>query len=348
MKSWVGSAIASLLLFSLIACRSSQSTSSPPNPIDTRPTNNLIGLLVVRKDNLTNQFRGEIYPIALRLNDRYLEVNEDVTLDIRNGANLDRLIELKNQRLIVNAIKDFTIVANHQKLGDFQVEKPIIGQFACSASITGAGKFRDQTTLSTVFDQIPKEQSGGGRGIIRNQKFDETWRIALALSQPPTLAKSITPTEAELAQYRQAAIDVGKAAIKPFDRGNALPDEASVESLQVMDLDRNGSSEIFAKIRQGKAASNAAAQNNPTGFATVWLTYRDGKPQLLETLRIGVSLQGVPRSPFHDLLGTADLDGDGIEEIVLRRTDYEAISFEIYKYENDRLQRVFNGAGYGC
>jgi hypothetical protein len=101
-------------------------------------------------------------------------VNEDVTLDTRNEAKFDRLIELKNQRLIVNTSKNFMIVANHQELGDFQVEKPIIGQFACSASITEAGRFRDQTTLSTVFDQIPKEQSGG----VEVQKFDVIRLIA--------------------------------------------------------------------------------------------------------------------------------------------------------------------------
>lgn len=168
LKTRVGQAIASVLLISVMACNPfQQSTSGVPggsedsqamapqgSPRETI-SSNLVALFIVKKDNLKNEFRGEVYPIALLLNDHYLEIINDVTEDIRNDASRDRIIQINNQRIVFNAVKTFTVISDHQKLGEFQVEKPIVSQFACSSIITGQGSFQGQTSLQTVFDQIP-------------------------------------------------------------------------------------------------------------------------------------------------------------------------------------------------
>lgn len=150
LKTHIRQAIASILLMSVIACTPSQQTivpgkvsestqvAIPPNSAQNRA--NLIALFFVKKDNLKNEFRAEVYPIALMLNGRYVEISNDVTQDIRNNGSRDRIVEVNHQRLVLNPIKDFAIVSNHQKLGDFQVKKPIVSQFACSSMITGQGK----------------------------------------------------------------------------------------------------------------------------------------------------------------------------------------------------------------
>lgn len=140
----------------------------------------------------------------------------------------------------------------------------------------------------------------------------------------------------------------GKAAIAQIPNGKSVPGEVVVESIQVVDLNQDGSPELFGKVRQGNATNaNASQQPDPIGFATVWLAYQDGKPQLLETAQAAVSLGGSQQSSS-DLLETIDINGDGIDEAIVKRTGYESTSFEIYEYKNNQLNRVFNGAGYGC
>jgi hypothetical protein len=138
---------------------------------------------------------------------------------------------------------------------------------------------------------------------------------------------------------------LGQDAIAKVDPKTAILGEASVESIQVVDLDQDGSPEIFGEVSQGTAQTPDSKQ--PRGAATVWLTYKSGKPQLLETVHAQVSLSGSQRSPYQ-LLETVDLNGDGVEEIIARRIDYESIRFEIYQYSNGKLERAFSGAGYGC
>ena len=383
LKSHLEQTIASIVLMSIVACSPSQ-RSTTPNPVSHQPatpnsgspsqksttpnpvshqsvtrrsagkfSKNLIALLVVKKDNIKNEFRGEIYPIALLSNDRYLKVNNDVTQDIRNNGSRDRILQLNAQRIVTNVIKNFTVISNNQKLGEFQIEKPIVSQFYCSSIITGQGNFQGQTSLPAVFKQIPQERSSGFKGMMYNQEFDETWRSAIAISQPPTLSRPPAVSEADLVRYRQAALTFGRAAIAKVANGVSVPGEAVVESMQVVDLDHDGSPEIFSKVRQGNAANTKASpqgnssQDNPTGFAAVWFTERAGQPQRLETTQAVVRLSGSQRFPY-DLLGAIDINGDGTDELIVESTGHESTSFEIYKYQNNQLNRVFNGAGYGC
>lgn len=199
-----------------------------------------------------------------------------------------------------------------------------------------------------MFDQIPQERSGRFNGSIGKQKFDETWRTAIAVSQPTALSELLAASEAEIARYRQDVLALDKAAIAQVERGSEVPGAAVVESIRVVDLDRDGSPEIFSQVRQGtETQATSSQQRTPTGFASIWMTYKDSKPQVLETTQASVSLLGSQQSPY-DLLETLDLNGDGIDEVIAKRTDYEYTGFEIYEYKNNKLEQVFKGAGYGC
>jgi hypothetical protein len=48
------------------------------------------------------------------------------------------------------------------------------------------------------------------------------------------------------------------------------------------------------------------------------------------------------------LLGTIDINGDGTDEVIVERAEYEGTSFEIYEYKNGQLNRILIGEGYGC
>lgn len=350
-----------VLLVSLAACSSSpwSLTSRTTKGADsTQPTvshqgnqpisTNLVALLLVNKDNLSNEFRGEIYPLALLLNDRYLEMVHDVTPEIQNNIPHERILQLNDQRIVTNAINNFTVISNQQKLGEFQVARPVVSQFSCSSMITGQGSFLGETSLQTIFEQISLEQSDGFNGWIGDQQFDQTWRTAIAVSQAPALSQPPAVSEADLARYRQAALALGQAAITQVAQGQPILGEAVVESMQVVDLDQDGSPEIFSKIKQGSAANaDSSQQPSPTGFAAVWFTEKEGKPQLLETTQAAVGLAETQPFPY-DLLEIIDINGDGVNEVIVKRTGYESTSFEIYEYKNNQLNQVFKGAGYGC
>jgi hypothetical protein len=344
-----GRMIATALLMALAACNLPQ-TPVPQGPAQEKASANLVTLLFIKKDNLNNEFRGEIYPIALRLNGHYLEIGTDLTRDLQDfgtldAAGRDRILSLNYQRVVTNAIQNFTVISDGQTLGEFRVEKPIISQFSCSSIITGQGNFQSQTSWPDLFDQLPQSRTGGFSGGIRQQEVDETWRTAIALSQAPEIPEPPAASDADLARYRQAALTFGKAAIAKVANGGSVPGEAVVESIQVVDLDQDGSPEIFSKVKQG--SSENSSPQTPTGFAAVWFSDQAGQPQLLETTQASVSLAGSQRFPY-ELLETIDIDGDGVQEAIVQRTGYESTSFEIYEYKNKQLNRVFEGAGYGC
>jgi hypothetical protein len=50
----------------------------------------------------------------------------------------------------------------------------------------------------------------------------------------------------------------------------------------------------------------------------------------------------------YSLLGTIDIKGDGTDEVIVKRAEYEGTSFEIYEYKNGQLNRILGGEGYGC
>jgi hypothetical protein len=351
-KRHIKQTIASLLLMSLAACTSSQQSTLPTGTSPKPDKTNLIALFIARKNNLNNEIRGEIYPIALQVQDQYVDVSNDVTVEARNTSESDpidqtnsRIVELNYSRIFVNAIQVFSIINNHQAVGQFRVEKPIVSRFACSAMITGQGNFQNQASLQTVFDQISQARSSNSTGTIRKQEFNETLRTAIAVNQATPLSQLSAPSEAELAQYRQDLLVFGQDAIAKFDPNTRVSGEASVESIQVVDLDRDGSPEVFGEVRQETSPTPDSEQ--PSGMAPVWLTYKSGKPQLLEIVQARAGLIDSQRSPYQ-LLETLDLNGDGVEEVIARRTGYESVWFEIYKYNNGRLERAFSGAGYGC
>ena len=110
-----------------------------PSQSDRSPTTqqtNLIGLSLVKKDNLTNEYRGEIYPIALLINGRYVDVSTDVTTSVRDDLSEEVLLKTFGNQSLLSAVQNFTVLNQGEKLGEFQVQKLGISQFACSTKLT--------------------------------------------------------------------------------------------------------------------------------------------------------------------------------------------------------------------
>lgn len=356
-----------LALGGLTACQSASDhetnsqvavAANPEQPIVAVATpaipNNLVALFLVKKDNLTNQLRGEVYPIALYINNSYVDVSRDVTPQIRDDFQEDILVRNTQPQSLLSAIKTFTVLNQTDKIGEFKVNKLRVSQFACSAFLTGQGKFVGDQSLQAVFDSIPSDHVGGFKGSMAGKEFDETWRWTIATSQfnPPPAGKPPLPTEID--KYKPDLLKMAKAviALDPSPKASVQP--IAIEEITLFDLNHDGQPEIFGQVRQGrdpKSITPESARRNDrsqssTIYANVWFTYKDGRPQVISSQVLPYEYP-VTRTPYN-VVGTLDVNGDGIEEVMVRNNGYESTSFGIYQYQNQQLKAVFNGAGYGC
>ncbi len=315
--------------------------------------NNLIGLSLVKKDNLTNEYRGEIYPIALLINGRYVDASTDVTTSVRDDLSEDVLLKTFGNQSLLSAVQDFTVLNQGQKLGDFQVQKLGISQFACSTKVTGQGSFSTEQPLETVFNSLPEDQVGGFAGSIGNKQFDESWRWTIALSQynpakPAAIATLDATTEAK---YRQDLITTANTLFAQEPQSQNVTGETVVEKISVVDLNQDGQPEIYGLVRQGVDPKDQSSRESRDAgivgaYANVWLTYSNQQPQTLASQITPYS--AIAARPAYELITTVDINGDGIQEAIVKNIGYEGTSFGIYEYQGNQLKQVFSGAGYGC
>lgn len=361
MKKLFSLALGFLFLNSLTACNGvnrdgvEAQVINRDEPASIQEANNLLALFLVKKDNLKNELHGEIYPIALYINDAYVDVSNDVTPQIQINFKEENLLKLMQQKSFLSAIKNFNVIKDNTKIGDFTINKLGIGQFACSSLLIGQGTFQGQQSLQTIFDSIPANRSGGFSGSIGDKNFDQTWRWSLAINQhnPSPNAKP-TPTAEEEARYKQDLLTEAQSFIAQFLQSPELKDkqivgEEVIEEMSVIDLNGDGQPEVFGRIRKGVDPRSQAAlqqnQQNATVYASVWLTYQSNQPAVISSAVQYYTLHG--EFPY-TLIGTLDINGDGIQEVIVQNNGYESTSFGIYEYKNNVLRRVFNGAGYGC
>ncbi|MDV2994609.1 MAG: hypothetical protein N4J56_004263 [Chroococcidiopsis sp. SAG 2025] len=310
---------------------------------------NLLALFLVKRDNFKQEYRGEIYPIAFYIDDEYVDVSDDVTLLIRNNFSSEQLIKNQRQQSFLNAVEKNTIINQDRQVGNFEVEQLTVSQFACSSLLVGQGQFEDRRSLADIYNAIAQERSGGTSGFINGQKVDESWRLAIALHHYyPVPTQKPNPNPADLERYERDLLAAAESAISesPNTQNIKVGSTIAIDKISVRDLDGDGSPEVFGQVRKG-ANSKAAT----TVYATVWLTYKNKQPQVISSQGKSYSVEPpveASNSPAYDLIGTVDVNGDGVEEVIVQNNGYEATSYGIYEYENERLNQVFDGAGYGC
>lgn len=348
MKSLVFPVLTSLLAIAGLAACQPSSSSSPPPSATPPASSNLLALMLVKKDNLTNEMRGEIYPIALAVNGGYLDVSNEVTSQIRQDFQPEALLRINQHKNSLNLVQQFAVIGPQGKIGDFTVQKPSITQLACSTYLTGQGTFNGQPSLPDLFNAIPENRSGGSAGTIGSQKVDETWRWTLAVSQYHTPPNSTLPTQDE-ATYKQDVLRAGQTALAQAATTRKPTGTAVVEQVTIYDLNHDGKPEVFGTVRQGADPKNTPPEQlreANIAYANVWLGYGAAQPTILSS-QVEAYTFPVTRSPY-DIAGTLDLNGDGVEEVIVRNNGYESTSFSIYEYTNNQLQEVFSGATYGC
>lgn len=327
----------------------STSTNSPASQTATKNPN-VVGLFVVKHDKLKNEYRGEIYPIALYLNGKYVDISTDITQGVRDKFRLEWLLNINQRRSVLNAVQSFTVLDREQPLGEFNVQKLDASQFSCSTLLTGQGEFTDKKSLSNLFEALPKENSDSFRGGSSEKQFDESFRFTIAVHQ-----HNPTPTvqlpQANPSQYKNDILAAATTAIEQSPQAEKITGETIIEQTTLYDLNHDGQPEIFATVRKGRDPKSipnteVGESKDLTAYVNVWLSYQDKKPIVLSS-KASPYIPRFARRPY-DVIGMIDIDGNGIEEVIVRNNGYEHSVFGIYELNNNQLKSVFHGAGYGC
>lgn len=336
-----------LLLVALSACTVSggQQASQSPQPSNSPPESeqaNLVALFYLRKDNLSNDLKAEIYPIAFLFNDRYVDASVDVT----QRPGYPAAIEGAKQKSLLKSIRQFSVTQQGEQLGTFKVDKISPGRFQCSEILTGKGQFK-QASLADIFERISLQHQEQERGYIDGKEFNQTLKWGLAISDyyPTTRPQTGPQVDQDQAKYRRDLLAIAQSSkSQPENKRDASLDQPELVSLTVVDLDRDGNPEVFGKLRTTLAPTGPEPQR--TAYTGLWLTYKNQQPQVLVDFRAKATEANWGNS--FDLVGTTDITGNGIEEVIMKISGYESQSFGIYEYKNNALEKAFQGAGFGC
>ena len=309
---------------------------------------NMVSVFYVRKDNIANTFQAEIYPVAIHTHSKYIdaatEVNDSVNKKPQTESYLAR-------------IRDFAVIEKGRILGMFHVSEISPSPFMCSSIMTGKGTLKDGNSLSSVFDQMSEARSSHSKGFEGKKEFDYELKWSLAESQINKVSgTAMVITESDTKRYMADLMNTGSSLLAKYvsDEGNEAESSIVLDKLSAFDLDHDGKPEVSAKLKKvirkkikvTQGTEEKEEYSNETVYLNLLVTYKNGNPQVILSL-ISYEREGSWGSGA-DLIGTADINGDGVEEVILRSSGWEVVEFEIYEYHNDILTRVFRGAGFGC
>lgn len=356
--------VGTALVLGSCALLSTESRSVEIAQFPTAPSrqDNLIALFVVKRNNLNQQYRGEIYPIVRYKNGRYSDASVDVTPEMRQNAKEADIVKRNASRSVLNLRSTFTVTnAQSNSLGQFNADRLGVGQFACSSLLIGRGKLLGQSNIQTVFNQLQRDRQRQLSGFFNGQKFDETWRSTPAVQSSLSALSQQAGTQVRLTQislsrpqmerFRRDLIQIGTREIAKNPQAKSVQGSVALIDVQVFDLDRDGKPEVYGKLRKAPARPVTPSRNRPTVqsiYANVWLGYTAPQPKILASQVVPYFVPSAEVSRAYEVLGAIDANGDGKQEVLIQNNGYEAINFSLYELQGNQLKSVFTGAGYGC
>lgn len=192
---------------------------------------------------------------------------------------------------------------------------------------------------------VVKYVEPGCVGMYAEVKAETTARLGGEVRALATNSKTIgagpasrrAPAEAERAE----ALELARAAFRRNGVPAALVKKMEVFNLTAADLDRDGRFELVGSFR--------VENNTDQTFdaVTLFMIFEPSglglKPALTWHHRGGEAQYADRRFVDH-----ADLDGDGVSEVIAEGHYYESNDYFIYKKQQGRWRSVYQGGGGGC
>lgn len=193
--------------------------------------------------------------------------------------------------------------------------------------------------------RVVKYVEPGCVGMYAEVTTDTSARLGGEVQALATNSKTIgdgpasrrAPTE----QERADALELARAAFARNGAPPALVRKMEVFNLTAADLDRDGKFELVGSFR--------VENNTDTTFDafTLFMIFEPGnlglKPALTWSHRGGEAEYADRRLVDH-----ADLDDDGVSEVIAEGHYYESNDYFIYKKQQGRWRVVYQGGGGGC
>jgi hypothetical protein len=146
------------------------------------------------------------------------------------------------------------------------------------------------------------------------------------------------PTDAE----RASALALARAAYAKNGVGASLVKKMEVVNLTATDLDRDGKAELVGNFRVRRTEGDDFSAH------TLFMIFEPEGEQFKAALTW--FHKGAQEGDEEDrtLVDQLDLDGDGVAEVVVAGSYYEANDYIIYKRRQGRWVSVYQGGGGGC
>lgn len=242
--------------------------------------------------------------------------------------------------------------------GNAYVKPPVVesdvtgGSFAAVSKRFIAEHFRPGRQFRLLFGggeagsvSVIKYVEPGCVGMYADVSAQTTVRLGGHVQALATNSKTLgagpssrrAPTETE----RASALELARAAFARRGAPPALVKKMEVFNLTAVDLDRDGKSEFVGSFR--------IENNTDTTFDayTLFMIYEPSaaglKPALTWHHRGGEAEYADRRFVDH-----ADLDGDGVSEVIAEGHYYESNDYFIYKRQRGTWRVVYQGGGGGC
>lgn len=308
---------------------------------------NLVSLFYVRKDNITGELQGEIYPIALYKNGQYIDASVDITGEAAKQP--------RKRSSYLENIRRFAILEEGKNLGQFTVDEIQPGNFMCSEILTGKSKSKPDSSLLDIFNSINDSKASCSRGYKDQKEFNYSLKWTLAANNfYKHKTKGGETIKTDIERYRRDLLNIGTNLLARYT-ADVEEKEIVIEKIAIFDLDHDGNPEVTAKLRKPLVNKSKVYRDgieideensNDNDYLNLWVNYIGDNPKIILSL-ISEQREGSWGGGY-DLVGTADVNGDGIDEVIMRASSWEVVDFEIYEYRRDKLERVFRGASFGC
>lgn len=280
-------------------------------------------IIAIQKDNLENTDEDLLFPIAFIKNMQYYEISVSA-LNEREVTSKD--LQVKS---LLSNVRQYMMISDGVKTGTFNVSNVKFREgLACDNAYIPEGKIQliqemsnyRQNSNNTLFLST-------GNTTIMNNKFIPVKGIA---SNHINNITNLVKTKFE--------------NLKVTNSNNIDASSLKLEYLKAYDLENDGHPELFlvgSSVRLHKAVFTDESCG-PTNEVTLFMIV------CLERNQYRILYSSEPSYEESNLIGAADIDGDGNIEIVINSGRCEAWDFEIYRFQNGILEKLYSGTGYGC
>jgi CO dehydrogenase/acetyl-CoA synthase delta subunit len=162
-------------------------------------------------------------------------------------------------------------------------------------------------------------------------KVKPAGQVMVLATDAPRVARATGFRRPPSAEERATALASARQAL---ERQGVAAGEMKVVNLTATDVDGDGRAELFGSYAAGRNNLFQFLEPGPDGYRVV-----------IE--RFNRADDSAPRQMDERLLDHADLDGDGVGEVVTIRGSAEGFDYAIYQKKDGRWRQVYEGGGSG-